>query len=215
MRKIYSFILMIFLFSSFAQGATILTASVSSPSGDFGGFFALANITNQNGLSANYVNGVTDFDTFVSGTTHTGNVQNNSGFVAGTGAPEQFTFNFGSIQTISGLAFWAELDGGTVTQFELFLDNDTSFANGTTAQVGGTFNALADASGGASGQVFLFGNQTTQFIHLNALNTAAGGGGQIGIGEVAFRSGDGVPEPSTYIAFLLGFALLGLNRFRK
>ena len=57
--------------------------AVSSPSGDFGGAFALVNMINQSGLSATYISGVTDFATFTATTTHNSPAGGtNSGFTA-------------------------------------------------------------------------------------------------------------------------------------
>ncbi len=186
-------------------GVIIGAASVSSPAGDFGAPYDLLNIVNQSGLSASYVSGVTDFDTYVAGTTHDSTFSLNSGFTGSDVLPQTFTFTLGGAPTIDGIAFWAVDNPGSVTSFDLYADTDNDFSNGTSALLG-SFSALA---GVFSGQSFSFSAVSTGFVHLRALDSAGRTDLFPGIGEVAFRSAGAVPEPTTWTMMVLGFGLVG------
>ena len=127
--------------SGASAAATIGAVSISSPQGDLGGIFSLANIIDQSSLSATYVSGVTDFGTFTASTT--------GGGLAGAGytgtsssGPQQFTFDLGSLFSIDAISIWNSGSAGSITRFELYADNDNNFANGTSALILGP-SALA------------------------------------------------------------------------
>lgn len=198
------------ILSPYAWGGAITGAdAVTSPQGDFAGSYALVNIINQSGLSANYISGVTDFSSFAATTTHdSGGVGTNSGFVLAFGPPQQFIFDLGSVKTIDGLAFWSTSNPGSVTQFQLFTDNDDDYANGTTGQIGGTFDAVRIGEP-TPAQVFSFAPVSTRYVDLNVLDNAGGMGYESGIGEIAFSDPASSPEPASLI--LVGCALCGVG----
>lgn len=63
----------------------------------------IANVTNQSGLSASYVSGTTDFDSYVATTTHTGADSNAWRFTPPTGF---IAFDLGASYTLDALALW-------------------------------------------------------------------------------------------------------------
>lgn len=198
-------------------GVILQPTAISSPQGSLNtAGYELTQIINQSGLSTGYTSGVTDFGTYLAGTTHdsgTG-ITTNTGFTNTSGGfPQQITFNLGSVVSISGLGFWATSNMGSVTEFRLFVDNDNDATNGVGAQLNGTFNALADGGTAGPGQVFSFGAVSTQFVHLYVDNTAAGTEMYPGIGEVAFDAEVAeAPEPATTALVLLGLAGIALRR---
>lgn len=151
------------------------------------------NVTNQSGLSANYVSGTTDFDSYVATTTHNSAVPANIwSFAPKTG---YIAFDLGASHTVDALALWA-LNGASpvaIRQFSLYADTDTDPTNPGTLL--GTFNAVNAGGSPVPAQVFSFADTTTQFIQLQVL-TNAGESGKSGFGEVAFRGVSTVPEPS-------------------
>jgi hypothetical protein len=182
--------------------------SVSSPSGDFGGAFALVNLINQSGLSAAYTSGVTDFTTYTATTVHTGNtIAAPSGFTGTSGEPQTITFNFSGPTTIGSIAIWAINNVGSITQFSL---------SGDGGAIAGVFNAAADNGTGIDpAQDFFFAPQLTSKITMTVLNTAGGTALIPGLGAVAFGSGGAIPEPTSWALMLVGFGGVGAAMRRR
>ena len=199
---------------SLKAGIILQPVSVSSPQGSFSSSLGLPKMIDQSGLSAAYVSGATDFATYAAATTHNGLNSANSGFTnTGGGFPQTITFSFGSAVPLGGFAFWATGNIGSVTQFTLFGDSDNNFSNGTSGQLGGIFNTLANGGVVSPAQVFAFGAATAQFVHMRVLNTAGGTGLFPGVGEIAFDS-TSVPEPNTVGLIGAGLVLVACLRRR-
>ena len=206
------FILSLFTSSSHAgliRNASSVTTDLSSNvSGGIG------NIINQSGLSANYINGVTDFDTYVAGNpTHA----NAAGVGHWSSQPGTTTgnidFDLGSNYIVSQIALWftvhpiASNTFSTITTFTLFADDENTFA-GATNLGNFTNSEFTDASV----QVFDFSDTQAQFIRLQ-ITANNGNTSQTRHGEAAFDTVSAVPAPAA--VWLMGSALIGLLRFRK
>ncbi|MEA5508413.1 PEP-CTERM sorting domain-containing protein [Crocosphaera sp. UHCC 0190] len=198
-----------------AQAGVIVQPTSASSSGIGFGSLPLSNSINQSGLSSGYVNGITDFDTYIAGNpTHSGfgNVAQ-SFFNQTTGV---LTYDLGSVLTTARLAYWAGVTANeNISSFELFSDDDGNFGNGGTTSLG-TFNPSTAIDG--SVQVIDFTDATSQFIHLNIL--ANNGAVFTQIGEVAFDQGVApsatTPEPSTIVALaMVGSGLLLNKRVKR
>ncbi len=178
--------------------------SVSTSSNTAG---SLGNTIDQSGLSANY-DATTDFDSFVTSTTHAGLNANNA--VAIIPPAGVVTYGLGGPVTIEAFALWNENRGGSaaslgVQNFRLFADNDNDFSNGNLGQLGTDFVAVT----GSLGQAFNFAATTTSFVHFQIIDNYGDPRGTT-YGEVAFKTGT-VPEPltilgaGTAVAFGAGF----------
>lgn len=222
MRKFYSFmstmcVVLLMAATSHGQiaGSIVAAQSITSTAADFGGNFGLISAINQDGLSATYTSGVTDFNSFVASTTHASNIGSNSGFPS-TGGPAVFTFDLGSAIAVDALAFWqGPLGTGGATGGTLFADNDADFSNGTAATLGSFSATGAGATNAIVADVFTFtgGAVTTQFVHLDvSVSDLSVETGFANIGEIAFRT-ETVPEPSS--ALLLSLAGLFAVRRRR
>ncbi|MFK7741648.1 MAG: hypothetical protein AB8H80_15125 [Planctomycetota bacterium] len=133
----------------------------------------------QSGLSASYVDGVTDFATFVDATSHANS--NPASIVTVFVAGETITVDLGTSQTIDAIGLWgSQTFATTLTGWNLFADSDDNFGNGTTSSIGSFAGALRQG-----GDVFAFAPVTTRFVHIQV--TANGGSNVVKIGEAAFR----------------------------
>ena len=182
--------------------------SVSSPSGDFGGAYALVNLINQSGLSVGYTSGVTDFATYTATTLHDSTSAGSpSGFTGAGGLPQTITFNFSGPISIGSIAIWAVQNVGSITQFSL---------SGDGGAIAGVFNAAADNGTGIDpAQDFFFAPQLTSKITMTVLDTAGGPSLFPGLGAVAFGSGGAIPEPTSWALMLVGFGGVGAAMRRR
>ncbi len=204
------------VFSGAVTAAPIIQANaVSSNMGVLGSpIFDLIHVIEQDGLSAPYVNGVTDFDAYVPGTTHISELEEwQSSVNVTTGA---VTFDFGATVGLDALALWNSswMNGGfsDVQQFELFSDDDANFLNGGLASLG-VFTAAQTANPHPS-QTFTFSSASLQYLHMNIQSNY--GGSASGFAGIVFRSAPesmGVPEPGTLA--LLGLGILGMAFSRR
>jgi hypothetical protein len=191
-------------------GVIVQPTTVSASTSDFGGAYALVNQINQSGLSAGYISGVTDFDSFVASTTHDGLSALNSGF--SVGAYGSFSYDLGAVYDIDAIGLWATSNSGSVLQFNLYADNDNDFSNGNSGLLGG-FTAVGSNNTAADpGQAFSFSEVATRYVHMEIVTT--NGGPQPGLGEVIFRTATMVPEPEPMALFAVGLVPVWL-RLRK
>lgn len=194
-----------------AQAGVIVQATaISASNPDFGGSYALVNQINQSGLSAGYIAGVTDFDSFVASTTHDGLAALNSGFSVGPFG--SFSYDLGAVYNIDAIGLWATANTGSVLQFNLYADNDNDFSNGNSGLLGGFTAVGSNYTSADPGQAFTFGDVSTRYVHMEILTTD--GGAQPGLGEVVFRTATMVPEPEPMALFAAGLIPVWL-RLRK
>ncbi len=186
--------------SQTADAAMISPISASTSNTTDG---SLTNTINQTGLSATY-NPTTDFDSFVTSTTHALTTPDNSvGILPATGI---VTYGFGGAFNISAFGLWngnGAVANFGIEEFSLFADNDNNLDNGTLGQLGNFI-----ATQGPLGQTFNFTATSASFVHLQVIDNYGGVGGTI-FGEVAFKTAE-VPEPLTILgtATALGFGAL-------
>lgn len=193
-----------------SAGVVIGPVSISSPQGDFGGSTPLINIINQSSLSAAYTSGVTDFSTYTAATTAGG--LTGAGFTAtSTNGPQQFSFDLGAVYAIDAIGLWQSGSAGAVTQFELYADDDSNFANGGLTSILGLTNL---GQGTANAQVFNFASAQTRYVHFSGLASLAPPD-FYGMNEIIFSGSRAalVPEPGTLA--LAGLGLLMLARRRR
>ena len=113
------------------------------------------------------------------------------------------------------MAFWAagpaSPTGGSVTQFDLYPDDDFIVLNGTGPLLG-AYTALANGGPATPVQIFTFAPTTTRFVVLQ-VNGTDGGVTPPGIGEVAFRQA--IPEPESLTLVAVAVAMAGCVRHRR
>ncbi|MFN3240799.1 MAG: hypothetical protein ACE37K_04725 [Planctomycetota bacterium] len=170
------------------------------------GLFPEGNLIDQSGLTAPYVDGVTDFATYVPSTNHPSNnatslLANSNGQNQATGVVdlgETITLDFGQQRAVDAIAIWNSLPAQeSLLGFELFVDDDSDFGNGTTATLGSFACAPV-----LTGQAFAFRPVRTRFVHLQM--TAHGGGPFLRLGEIAFRNAVGVTATLAHTGSFVG-----------
>ena len=181
------------VFSASAAGAGVIiapTAAVIDSGGP--GFGSIEQTFNQAGLLTTYVAGIDDFDSYLAGDPQHNFVFSGNEWFSNQGTTSaQVTYDFGAIVTIDAMALWHE-DASGFSRFILSSDGNPNFLVDSAADTTINFNYGA--------QVFDFGGAiTTRFltIQMEGCPQAPDNGfDACAIGEVAFRSTDGVvPEP--------------------
>lgn len=203
-------ILLILAVPSYA-GTMIQPAAASTNMGNFSGTYNPSFVINQSGLTAPYVSGVTNFDTYVPTTnTVNGGGGLNIWFSAQSVLTGNFEFDLGGSFNIESFALWtdpqAAADQG-VNSFALFADDNASFSSPSLL---GNYNAL-EGTGDANnfGQVFSFAPTVATHVRMQ-INSNYGSTFVTGITEAAFEVV--VPEPGSLA--LLAMAPLALMRRR-
>lgn len=177
------------------------------------GFGTLTETFNQSGLSAGYVSGVTDFDTYVPGTSHTLIFSGFEWFSEDPSSAANVTYDLGSVLTINKMALWNEEVAG-IGLLSLLVSSDNvnfaSLASGLTP----TNNPL---NSDYFADIFTFAATSFRYIQLDMTGCPQPDGGfnSCAIGEVAFNSVAEVPVPASLPLLIGALGGLGLIRRRR
>lgn len=170
----------------------------------------------QSGLSVGYVDGVTDFDTYVaSSPSHAVPLPfpiNLPNYWAGAIGPVfgHIDFDLGASMMLESLALWTTVTTESINEFEVLVADNVGFAGATNL---GAFN------GAQSLIVQEFATPATgRYVRLQ-VNSINGAADRVILSEIAFERGITtnpiVPEPTSLALLGIGSGLLGLCRVRR
>lgn len=177
------------------------------------GFGTLAETFNQAGLSAGYVSGVTDFDTYVPGTSHSVIFNGFEWFSENPSNAANVTYDLGSVLNINKMALWNEEVAG-IGLMSLLVSSDNVTFSSLAVGLMPTNNPL---SSDYFADVFTFAATSFRYIQLDMTGCPQEGGGfpSCAIGEVAFNSVAAVPVPASLPLLIGALGGLGLIRRRR
>lgn len=193
-----------------ANAAIVSAVSATINSGGPGSG-TLVETYNQNGLSAGYVSGVSDFNTVVATTTHTSIFFGNEWFSDFGTTSASVTYDLGSVLSINKMALWNEESSG-IGLLDLLVSSDGITFSALLSGLTPTDNPLADYLA----DVFSFATTSFRYVQLDMSRCPQQDPGSYpscAIGEVAFNQVAAVPVPAA--GFLLFGALGGLAALRR
>lgn len=186
---------------------TAITASTTFPGYD------VNNLINQSGLTAGFVSGVSDFDTYMAGNPGHSWALEGEWFTTFDQPGAVLNMDLGAVFKVLRLALWTDeyWGAGKVTIA-------TSLDGVTYGDVGeGLPTDWATGPQDYPADVFALAPSTARYVRLTLSDcpqpkSASGGG--CGLGEIAFEAG-GVPEPATWAMMIAGFGVLGAAARRR
>lgn len=198
--------------ASFAQAGQITSAGtlMTNTMGSYVPQFGVSNMTDQSGLSAHYVSGVTDFESFVaSGVVHTGG-DYTSWVSPAHVSSGYFTFDLGATYNLSKFVMWNGTYGlnASVNGFSISTSNVSDFSTFTDV---GIFTGNQQHYGAT---VYDLQDTSARYVKLSIRGNF--GSAFTGVGDIAFDTTvSAVPEPETYALMLAGLGLVGAVARRR
>ncbi len=213
-KKLAMAILLSAIVTTTAEAGPILSAADATINSGGPGFGPITDTINQSGLSAGYVSGVTDFDSYIaSNPTHSYVFNGFEWFSNNPSTEASVTYDLGSIVNIDAIALWNEETSG-IGLLDLLGSTDGIIFFNLALGLTPTDNPL---SIDYSAEVFSFSSVNLQYVRFDMSNCPQlpSTFDSCAIGEVAFRAAQqqNVPEPAPLA--LLGLGLLGLGLARR
>ena len=181
-----------------ASAAGIIFSPVSAVINSGGpGFGNIADTYNQNGLSINFISGVTDFDAYLAlNPIHTDIFAGNEWFSNNPSTSAVVTYDLGSALNIDRLALWNEEISGIGNLNLLYSTDNVNFSS-----LASGLTPFDNPRGSYPAEVFSFATTNARYVRFEASSCPQPNPGNFNacaIGEVAFSISTPrqVPEPS-------------------
>lgn len=204
MKTLSASALLVALLPLSASAASIVSAIGVTASSERSLVPASATI-DQSGLSATYVSGVTDFDTYIgTNPTHTSLAAGNEWFSDFGNLTPTLTFDLGSVLTVDRIALWVEESSGFSTAVL------SSSVDGVTFGNLGTINPVDNPVASYPAEVFGFATTAMQFFRMDMSGCPQPNPGstqECSLGEIAFSVGTTTPIPVPASGLLLVSAI--------
>ena len=201
-------------------GAAVILSPVSAVIDSSGPGFGTINDTfNQNGLTAGFTSGVTDFDAYLAGNPlHDWIFAGNEWFGNSGTSSAVVTYDLGALFTIDRLALWNEEASG-IGLLDLLGSTDGIAFSPLASGLAPTDNFETDDY---AADVFAFAATQVRYVRFEMsdcpqpLRDESAPFPACAIGEVAFSSGaTAVAEPATLLLLGMGIASLGIGARRR
>ena len=208
---VYVFIAYGLLSTINAQASVIISPVSATASFELSSTYDIGNTIDQSGLSAGFVDGVTNFDAYLAdigagNPTHSYTAADNEWFTPVGITSATVNYDLGGVYSIDRLALWNEEFSGIGT-----LDILVSLDNINFTTVASDLRPVDNPRNVDYGaQIFGFGTQSARYIQFDVSNCPQPNGDPTlycAIGEVAFST-SAVPIPAA--VWLFGSGLLGL-----
>jgi hypothetical protein len=190
-----------------ASAATVVSAVSATASSTFGSYNIIDTI-NQSGLSAGYVSGVTDFDSYVAANPiHSALATGREWFTVYNDSIPNVTYDLGTVRNIDRLMLWNEEYSGFGTGTLSYSTNGVAY---TFLQTINPVDSPANQDYGA--QIFTVALTAMRYLRIELSGCPQPDGDPglyCGIGEVAFAaSSSPVPVPAALPLFASGLGLI-------
>lgn len=190
-------------------GVMLQPASASTNMGNFGTYEPVRAV-NQSGLSAPYVSGTTDFESYVPATRTVSGASSFNSWFSQSSTTGNFDLDLGGSFSIYALALWNDHQPTAaqgVRTFTLLAANNPSFSGATTLGSYTTTPIVSEPNN--FGQIFSFAPVTASYVRL-VITANYGSTLTTGFTEVALAQ---VPAPGA--ALLMGLGLVGASARRR
>ena len=196
----------LFAVAASAHAAVIVSPTAITADTTFPGY-DVNDLINQSGLTAGFVSGVTDFDTYMAGAPGHSWALEGEWFSTFNQPGAVLEMDLGAVFRLLSLALWTdEYWGAGKVTIATSARRDQLRRRGP-----GLPHRLGDGPSRTTRRdVFALAPSTARYVRLTLSDcpqplSAPDGG--CGLGEIAFEAG-GVPEPATWAMMIMGFGLL-------
>jgi hypothetical protein len=177
------------------------------------GFGNIADTHNGNGLTPNFVSGVTNFDAYIaSNPRHTTTFAGFEWFSNSGATSASVLYDLGSVWTIDRLALWNDEFAGIGRLNVLGSLNNVVFSALASGLMPTDNPPTSTGLTSYGADVFALSTASVRYVRLDMSDCPQPNGDNFtacSIGEVAFRSASVVPEPSTYALLVTGLLTIG------